>query len=620
MEAPPPGQLSAPVLWAERLGGFDAAWLALRTALTREEVRYDAHQATPAAARLADSLGWKKADLTLAKPGADGAPLNDAREELLARAVRSFARERLGDETPRLRSAFEAYYAGKLLWRATFLVMASDAARAEPGREHRYYTAPHPAGSIVDRASGLRVTSRPSLVEPLRQLATPFALLARAAWASAAGVEVPRKLTGKPAVWVEYYHLDAGGYISRFFWKDHVDPARFDRVVYMDREDSPADAAQTARVEALGLSWIDASRPWALAGLDAADGVRLLRRLFEPRRLPWWARCFVLHYEATVAVWEAAFRRFGVRVVSQHQELSWLPVAQAEAVERSGGAMMGLHWSDFPFLTEPTHPSPETVFFVWGVTNRRWLEGKGFDGRRILPCGLWLPDKPEAAAALKDRLGPAEFTLAVFDSGHDYRIFYSARMLADFVGAVLGLLDSRPGWKAVFKPKSPALYEGLPGGEELMRRLRALESGGRVVVTGHEVSPVDAALACGLSVCFGFNSAGVVAGARGARAVHWDAAGWTRHPLRSDPAQKILFRTLPELSAAVAAAPKDPSIGDFSRWRRQTDHFGDRRAPERVGRWLEDALSLGADAATERYAKTWDLAGFDADGEWWRDR
>lgn len=620
MEAPPPGQLSArPVLWAERLGLFDAAWLALRAAATGEEVRYDEHRASVHGLRLAGPFGFTPARLTLARAGENGAPLNDRRESFLEAALEKFARGRLAERPARLRSAFRAYFAGKLVARATFLVMAEAAAKAMPEREHRYFIVSHPANILLREVFGGRLVERPALTEALRQLAAPLVLIARAAWAGLTRPAVRSNLTGKPAIWVEYYPDDIGGYISRAFWKDRVDRDRWDLAFCVDHAETPCDDATIRRIEDFGMRWIDARRPWRLAGLSAGEALALAGLLLRPG-LPWWVRAFEVHYEATTAVWAAVFKRHRVRLLTQHLELEWKPVAQAEALERAGGAMFGLHWSDFPFLTEPTHPTPEHVFFVWGATNKRWLEGKGHATRHILPCGLWLPSNPCKTAEIKSRLGPSDFTLAVFDSSYSYDIFYSAEMLAAFLDEILSLLESRPAWKAVFKPKNALLYETLPGGPALMGRLRALEAAGRVLILERFVSPIDAALACDLSVCFGFNSAGVVAGARGARAVHWDAAGWTRHPLRAEPGQRVVYPSLTALRKAIETAPDDTAIGDFSRWRRLSDHFGDDNAAERVGTWVEEAMQFGVDEASDRYMKRHRVgADFIAPGRWWRD-
>lgn len=626
MEAAPPGQLNArQVVWAERLGALDAAWLAVRAA--GAEVRYDEKKSTHAGLRLAARFGFRPANLTLARVDETGFPLNDRREAALEEAVAAFARERLAGGPSRFISAFTAYFAGKLHGRVTFLTMAESAAKSLPGRGHRFYVSRQPANVLLARTFDLALIQSPLPFEGLRQTAAPIVLLLRAIAAGLLGTTPRNDLTGKPSVWAEYYPVDILGRVSRVFWKDFVDPDKWDRVFYIDRSDTPCDDDVVRLIEGFGMRWIDATRPWALAGLGLGEALPLLRALVRPGQ-PWWVRVFGLYYEVTAAVWAAVFRRFRVRLLMQHQELSWLPVVQAEALERAGGLMFGVHWSDFPFLTETTHQTPEHVFFVWGATNKRWLEGKGHGCRHILPSGLWLPSDAGESARLRARLGPAEFSLAVFDSSYAYDIFYSAEMLSSFLNEILSVLEERPGWKVLFKPKSPVAYGGLPGGADLMRRLHALESAGQALLLEPFVSPIDAALAVDLAVCFGFNSAGVVAGARGARAIHWNAAGWVRHPLRLDPRQKILYDDLAAVRRAILAAPADTSIGDFSRWRLLADHYGDRRAAERVGGWISDQLAtserLGdpgaaADETVARYRARHPVnPDFDLPGDWWR--
>ena len=82
-------------------------------------------------------------------------------------------------------------------------------------------------------------------------------------------------------------------------------------------------------------------------------------------------------------------------------------------------------------------------------------------------------------------------------------------------------------------------------------------------------SPVDAAEAADLSVCFGLNSAGIIAGLLGLRAIHWDCTGWLKYPIYRDKDQKVFFATLPETRQAVMrAAAGDKTIGDFNKWRK----------------------------------------------------
>ena len=109
----------------------------------------------------------------------------------------------------------------------------------------------------------------------------------------------------------------------------------------------------------------------------------------------------------------------------------------------------------------------------------------------------------------------------------------------------------------------------LPSGEEIVCRIKSLEKQGRLrVLDWTTYSPVDAAEAADLSVCFGLNSAGIIAGLLGLRAIHWDCTGWLNYPVYRDKDQKVFFATLPETRQAVMlAAAGDKTIGAFNKWR-----------------------------------------------------
>ncbi len=633
MEAAPPGQLKPRVVWVERLGPASLAVLGVEGFFSAAEIRFDPRDASPgtlAALGLLRRAGlagaFRERALTCARRGASGEALYYRRGDELQSALGGFADSALADRPPRERHALACFLANWLADRETFLVMAEEEARSEGDREHEYLVVRQPAAFLLERP-GRRLRQDWSLRGTVRALAAPLAVWARTLKASLLQPAAAcGGLHGRDSVWVEYYPDDVGGYVSRAFWKDAVDPARFDRVFYGDAPDAPvADAA--AKIEAFGFGWIDARRPWEIAPPSVGTLSRLLGEALASTRRPWWLRMFEFELALWTAIWEAAFRRHRVRALYQYQDFSWRQEAQARALERSGGTMIGVHWAEAPFLAEPEHLTPFDVYFAWGVNQSRRLAGKGHDCREILPCGSWiLPDEKETAA-VRDALGTKVFALALFDTSYSDRIFVSGRMLSDFLLGALALVESRPGWKVVLKPKGNASYAALPDGRRIDALIARLRSEGRAVLVDRLVSPVSVGLACDLSVGIGVNSAAVLAGAFGGRCVHWDCAGWKRHPLVRDGAGTVVFDRLEETLAAAAAAPGDPKIGDFSRWARLVNHFGDKRAPGRVGGWMADyldGLSKGATAEGARAAATSAYRslhgvpdGFAERGDWW---
>ena len=109
------------------------------------------------------------------------------------------------------------------------------------------------------------------------------------------------------------------------------------------------------------------------------------------------------------------------------------------------------------------------------------------------------------------------------------------------------ILEDNPSFSGIIKSKSWHVKDlrHLPAGEEIVSRIKSLEKQGRLrVLDCTRYSPVDAAEAADLSVCFGLNSAGIIAGLLGLRAIHWDCTGWLKYPVYRDKDQKVFFATL----------------------------------------------------------------------------
>lgn len=628
MEAPPPGPLRRRVVWVERLTAPTAARLWLEGFVRPSEVRYDPRDATAAGRRAAALAGprFQPRALICARRADSGEALYYRREDELQQALGGFADAALADRPSNERRALACFLATWLAERETFLVMAEEEARSEPEAEHEYLVVRQPSASLLARP-GRALRMDLSARGALRAVAAPLVLWARAFAAALRGpTAADSGLRDLDAVWVEYYPDDVGGYVSRAFWKDALDPTLYDRVFYGDSRDCPV-AADAERIAAFGFSWVDARTPWTIAAPSPSILFRLVGSLFGSDRRPWWLRMFEFELALWTEVWEAVFRARRVRLLVQYQDFSWRQEAQARALEHAGGAMIGVHWAEAPFLVEPEHLTPFHVYFAWGVNQSRRLAGKGHDCAEILPCGAWILPRDEETARVRADLGEKEFALALFDTSHSDRIFVSARMVSDFLLGALTLVEANPGWKVVLKPKGEASYAGLPDGARIDAAVARLRSAGRAVLVERTVSPVSVGLACDLALGIGVNSAAVLTGAFGGRCVHWDCAGWTRHPLTRDGAGSVVFGSLEAALAAVAAAPKDPRVGDFSRWARLSNHFGDRRAAERVGGWMADFLTEAASGApagetraraSEAYRRRHGVPeGWSGRGAWW---
>ena len=121
------------------------------------------------------------------------------------------------------------------------------------------------------------------------------------------------------------------------------------------------------------------------------------------------------------------------------------------------------------------------------------------------------------------------------DNSVGHQIDLSAGNLSKFSLEIFSFLKDNPPFSGIIKSKTSYVLSYVldlghrPSGEGIVGRIESLEKPGRMCVLDWTTSsPMDAAEAANLSVCFGLNSAGVIAGLLGLKAIHWDCMGWLK--------------------------------------------------------------------------------------------
>lgn len=613
------------VLWIERLTVPGAVVPALRALASGAAVRFDEHRATRFARRLARRLEsvlgpgrFSPALLVLNVHDASGEGLVYRRCENLSAAVASFCDRALPGATLKERRMTECFLATELLQRAGFLTMVQRAAAAEPGARHEARVSRHYLNQpLVDHfeAAGLSVRQTGCGPEGLRFALIPAVLLAKSAWRGLTG-STPAP-SARPAVWIE--KAPRGAVWDQFERAASMfagAAARaYDVVYYFDRTDTPCDEAAVKRLAAAGLG--------AQPLFDVSDHARL--RLGElasvsakawaaAPRGAWWLPFLWTHAALHRALLANVFRARGVKVLIQHQETSWKQEPKARAIEDAGGVMLGLHWSNYEHHDFPSHLTPQHGFFVWGASHRDYLAKRGYEGAAI-PSGVWLA--PRDGEAGKPAFAPGvKRAVAVFDSDAYYDLYMSPESLARFYGWLAGVLERRPELGAVLKPKTirpggtglEAL--GALGGDALAARYERLIAAGRVVaLDGGVYTPLDAARWADISVSFGLNTAGFLAGLGGKPSIQWDCTGWLRHQLYAVPGQKVLFTSLDAFDAAFErACAGDSSTGELGAFARRLNQFGDFGGAGRIFGFIDlfmGRLAEGDARPLEDSVKRW---------------
>lgn len=395
----------------------------------------------------------------------------------------------------------------------------------------------------------------------------------------------------KPAVWVEYAHDDM---LDRCFWQDAVDRDKTEIVNFLFRSDDPENIIQI--MEERGSKWVDGHflPVLRMSGISLNQIVGTMKRLFKDiNDYPLILAYLFFHNHFHYLIYSAVFKKFQVRVLIQHHETAWLSDMWARAMEDAGGILLNFHWSNYPRIMTPTHLFSFHVFFLWGEAIYSVVKEGGHTCKYVLPSGLWIVDDGNDSG-IETFPSEIDFVLALFDSSVAYNAQQTEATLSLFYLRILELLEKRPSWGLIVKSKHRDMdgLENLPAGDVIVQKIKHLMTSGRAQVLPFTSSPLKAASHANLSVCYGLNSAGIIAAVHGNKSIHWDCSGWHQHPFYQDIEQKFLFQSLGEVEEAIIMVSEgDAAIGDFSQWRKSYNYFEDFNASHRVGSFIQDFIN-----------------------------
>ena len=484
-------------------------------------------------------------------------------------------------------------------------------------QNHIIYLDHHPFNKVIIPfyvKKGIFLKQSLGFIQDLRFLLKPFLYIAAILVSKLISKEIKTNISKiRPSIFVEYAH--SGGVFDFTFWSHYVNKRDFDIVYYLDRSDTPASKDITDTIEGKGLKWIDAHTfsMFKIASFNYKTVKDLLHSLISaPFSMPLLYRIFKFEYILWLSMYRSFFNRFKVKILIQHQETLWRQEVQSRAIEEAGGIMIGYHWSNYPSFFNPFVLVAQHVFFVWGKMIGDLFKANRNMCKYFLPSGTIIFKNFDNKIQVSDELN---FIISVFDSSvNDYLDMYlTPDTLSQFYFKILVLIENNPSWGAIVKSKNWNI-EGLnflPDGEVFVQRLKSLIEIKRIIFLDKTISPATAASYANLSVCYSLNTAGIVAGIHGYKAIHWDCTGWLKHPFYKDSSQQFIYSTLDELEQAIIKVSKgDKTIGDFSKWRQKLNYFDDFKAPERVGKFIQtfmdevirtDNMEHSLDFAVQRY-------------------
>lgn len=596
---------SKKIIWVEQLTLPNIIFIPLQNLFCNFEIHYDKHQITPMAKVLLTLLQQLRicnnlypTNLTLDKKENNGYGLVYQMEKNLNMCVKKFCCKFLSWESESFQNMIMSYISSFIFYRVTFITMVE--ARLEfqdIGSKNIFYLPRSPFNPIIINFLKERGCQfQESLVswKNIKYYLRPLYLLSVFLIQKLSFKKIKNNITSiKPSIWVEYAYE---AIVDCAFWHEMIDKVDFDIIYYLDRDDDPPIATIVSAIEKKGFKWIYLHfySLVKLGNLTLSEIKELIRALlFTVRDLPFWFRVFQFEYKMWFFLYRSVFKHFKVKILIQHQEVSWIQEPQAKAIESVGGIMLGFHWSSFTYWRETFRLVPHHIYFVWGNLFFEWLQKRGNTCRYILPSGLWIGKDKERKEELEYFAKRHKFVIAIFDSSIDYSGHQSADNLSKFYLKIIKLLEENSFWGGMVKSKNWRLddFKFLSHGEEIISKIDFLIKQNRIIFLNRLVSPATVASYVDLSVCYSINSAGVIAAIHGHRAVHCDSSGLKHHPFYKDTRQQITYLDLDELERAIIRVSKgDKEIGDFSKWRKKFNYFDDFKASVRVGKFIQSFM------------------------------
>jgi hypothetical protein len=592
------------VIWVQKLGILDILSFILKSLFTKVVVYYDEKTISPFLEnllRILEQFGFsrifQKAFLSFGRNDIGKSCLSYRKRDELDQCLENICSQYGLTGDIRLKNMVKCYLCDSVGSRITFINMVRekiDAKGVSKEAEHEIYIRRHSLNAFIRifyEQQGLVIKESGIVGENVDIIVRLFAYFATILYGKFFYRGIFTNIKGvKPAVWVEYGHE---GFIDFCFWQDGVDRDKTEIVNFLFRSDYPKNIIRI--MEERGNKWVDAHflPVLRMSGISLNQIVDTMNRFFKdinnyPLIL---AYLFFLNHFYYL-IYRAVFKKFHVRVLIQHHDSAWLQDMWARAMEDAGGILINFHWSNYPTILTPTHLFSYHVFFLWGEAIYSVVKEGGHTCKFILPSGMWIAGSGNASGI---ELFPrnVDFVIALFDASVAYNDDQTEEALSRFYLRILEMLGKRPSWGLIVKSKNWDIdgLENLPTGDLIVQKIKHLMASGRAHVLPPSSSPIEAASQANLSVCYGLNSAGIIAAVHGQKAIHWDCSGWYNHPFYKDMEQKIIFRNLDEVEMAIIMASEgDTAIGDFSRWRKLYNYFDDFNASRRVGTFIQDFI------------------------------
>jgi len=594
------------IIWVEKLNILHVLFFIIGNLYCNIEIRYDEHQISRFMQKILKLLKrtnispeFLPAELSLGQKDEKGHALEYDKQDDLLSSLDLFCDVNIPEEPKWMKYMTKCYLTDNLDSRIAFITMVKKEMLQIKNCEHEMFVVSNFANYIIInyfKEKGIKIRQFTPILSYLRIVMIPTYFILRTLLFQIFSKKIignVQKDDAKPSVWFQYSGSNAiWNPLRKYFGTSNINKG-YKFVYYLDRADTPINSETTDSFESLNLRWLDLHH-FRHAFLTLSDILHILHPLTIRKKYKHiWLILFKVRFQFYYRVYLSLFKRFNVKVFIQYRIASWIQEAQAQAIKSAGGIMIGLQYDTLPAYKCSFYLTPQHVFFTWGKAQYELLQKKGNTCEYLLPCGIWIGKNYNINNSLLKKLSKnVKFIMSIFDNVFAYNAHQTAETFSQFYIAIIELLEENPQFAVIIKRKNSGLLDVLAnihGGDDIISKIKYFVNQKRIIILDPKLfSPVTAAIHTDLSVCYGINSAGIIAGLYGCNVIHWDCTGWLKYPIYKDKDQKIIFSSTSEIKNAVKESAKgNKSIGDFSKWRKKINYFDDFQGKERMVQFID---------------------------------
>ena len=311
--------------------------------------------------------------------------------------------------------------------------------------------------------------------------------------------------------------------------------------------------------------------------------------------------------------------KYDCKIIHQHQEFWPNTLCMALAIRMENGVFIWNHWSVDHFPITYFNWGFADIIFSWGDYNDGYFNCHDFSYKYLFQTGLIASDgnykiseydKKNYRGKLSNNL---DLIINILDSTFGPNHQNSKTSMIFFYRELLRKIYENKGWGGIIKSKGKS-FESIMNEKEINNFIKLLKKENRLIILPPDLKVSVSANISDISVCYGINSAGIIAALSGSKSIYWDLPGAKEHPLYYlKKKDKLIFNSINEIHQALEKfALGNKEIGNHDDCLDLFDSFRDDEGRKRAGEVIFELFNdmknnLEIDESLDKIMKKYEL-------------